>query len=102
MTILNSATLRNNLAQVLETVAQKKEPVLIGRFGQPKAILIDVTTYHWQKQIVDLAGRIDSLTKPEIETLEILLDEKTRKALSIGLNQVQKGELVTLDKFLES
>lgn len=101
MTMLNSASLRNNLANVLEKVALKKEPVLIGRFGQPKAVLVDVVTYNWQKQILDLVGRINSLTKSEIETLNILLDAKLRRTLLAGLEQAYKGEVISLDKFLE-
>lgn len=102
MTILNSAALRNNLANVLEEVVAKKEPVLIGRFGQPKAVLVDVVTYNWQKQILDLIGRINSLTKSEIETLNILLDAKLRSTLLAGLEQAYMGDVISLDKFLEN
>lgn len=101
MTILNSAALRNNLANVLEEVVLKKEPVLIGRFGQPKAVLVDIVSYNWQRQILDLVGRINSLNQFEIETLNILLDVKLRSALLTGLEQAYKGEVVSLDKFLE-
>lgn len=101
MTILNSADLRNNLASVLEQVAVKKKPVMIGRFGQPKAVLVDVFTYNWQKQVMDLLQRIESLNRSEIETLNILVDAKARESLFIGLQQIRSGDVISLDEFLK-
>lgn len=100
--MLNSADLRNNLAEVLETVVTKKKPVLIGRFGQPKAVLMDMYTYNWQKQIVSLVKKVNNLTKGEIETLNILLDDTARKALFSGLAQREAGEVVSLKDFLKA
>lgn len=99
MTILNSADLRNNLASILEKVATQRRPVLIGRFGQPKAILVDLITYNWQNQILGLLKKIDKLTPSEIETLNILLDDKARNALFAGLEEAEKGQLIPLNEF---
>lgn len=100
MTILNSADFRNNLAHILETVVAKKQPVMVGRFGQPKAVLVDIMTYNWQKQVIDLVRKIDRLSSSEIETLNILLDDRARKTLFTGLYEARKGEVVSFDEFL--
>lgn len=97
MTVMNSADLRNNLADVLEIVATKRKPVLVGRFGQPKAVLVDLFTYNWQKQVITLLKKIDKLSPSQIETLNILLDDKARTALFAGLRQVESGEVISLE-----
>jgi len=99
MTILNSADLRNNLASILEKVASNRQPVLVGRFGQPKAVLIDLFTYNWQKQTIELVKRIDTLTASERETLDVLLDDKARNMLFSGLEEAGKGQLIPLENF---
>ncbi len=101
MTILNSADLRNNLAQVVETVAKNKKPVVVGRFGQPKAVLMDIITYNWQKQVLNLLKKIHKLSSAEIETLNILLDDKARNALFVGLEEKDNREVVSLAQFLK-
>lgn len=73
---------------------------MVGRFGQPKAVLMDIFTYNWQKQVIALLKKIDKLSSAEIETLNILLDDRTRKALLEGLEEVKKGEVVSFDDFL--
>ncbi|MCJ7740438.1 type II toxin-antitoxin system Phd/YefM family antitoxin [Candidatus Microgenomates bacterium] len=100
MTILNSADLRNNLADVLKTLARKKEPVLIGRFGQPQAVMMDIYTYNWQQQVMKMLRKINKLTSSEIETLNILLDDKARNALFSGLEEMKRGEVISLSDFL--
>lgn len=100
MSILNSADLRNNLAQVVEAVAINKKPVVVGRFGQPKAVLVDFITYNWQKQVFNLLKKINKLSSTEIETLNILLDEKARNALFAGLEEKEKGQVINLSQFL--
>lgn len=97
MTIINSAQLRDNLADVLQTVATKQQSVLIGRFGQPKAVLIDYISYSWQKQILEYFKRIKKLTFSEIETLNILLDERAREAIFRGIRETQEGKLIPLE-----
>ncbi len=101
MNVMNSADLRNNLAEVLESVAKTQKPVMVGRFGQPKAVLVDVFTFNWQKQVMSLIKNIDKLTASEIETLNILLDDRARKALFSGLAQFQKGDVVSLEQFMK-
>lgn len=101
MNVMNSADLRNNLSDVLEAVAKKRQPVLVGRFGQPKAVLMDIATYNWQKQIIKLLGKIKSLTPSEIETLNILLSDTARKMLIAGLAELEAGEVVSLSEFLK-
>lgn len=101
MTLLNSADFRNNFAQILEAVARERKPVLVGRFGQPRAVLLDLFTYNWQSQVVRLLGKIKKLTKAEIETLNILLDEKARNSLFAGLKEAQEGKVISLSKFIK-
>lgn len=96
---MNSADLRDNLASVLEDVAKKRQPVMIGRFGQPKAVIIDILTYNWQKQVISLMKRIKKLNRPEIETLNLLLDDTARNALFSGLTEMEKGEVISLEEF---
>lgn len=98
---MNSADLRNNLAEVLEVVAKTRRHVMVGRFGQPKAVLVDLFTYNWQKQVINLLKRIDKLTTSEIETLNILLDDRTRKMLFAGLEEAKTGDVISLPEFLK-
>lgn len=101
MDVMNSADLRNNLAEVLEVVAKTHKPVMVGRFGQPKAVLVDLFTYNWQKQVINLLKRIDKLTTSEIETLNILLNDHTRKMLFAGLAEAKTGNVISLSEFLK-
>lgn len=94
MTLINSADLRSRFAEILATVVEKKQPVLVGRFGEPKAVLVDVTTYNIQQTILFYLSRLNQLTKSEIETLEILIDPKTRTMLIEGLKDVEQGKVM--------
>ncbi len=96
MTLLNSADFRNNFAEVLETLAKKREPVFVGRFGQPKAVLMDIFTYNWQSQVVKLLQKMKTgkLNLFEIETLNILLDDSARESLFAGLKDIEEGNVV--------
>lgn len=102
MTLLNSADFRNNFARILEAVIREKKPVVVGRFGQPKAVLLDLFTYNWQNQVVKLLGKIKELTKSEIETLNILLDGKTRNSLFAGLKEAEESKVTSLSQFIKS
>lgn len=102
MTIINSADLRNNLSDILESVSSKKAPVVVGRFGQPKVVLMDFITYNWQKQVIEMLKNIDKLSRSEIETLNILLDDKSRDSLLRGLDQAEKGDVTGLVEFLKA
>jgi len=74
--------------------------VVVGRFGQPKVVLLDMFTYNWQKQVIILLKRINNLTASEIETLNILLDDKARNSLFAGLQEKSTGEVISLKEFL--
>lgn len=101
MTLLNSADFRNNFAQILEAVTKERKPVLVGRFGQPRAVLLDLFTYNWQSQVVKLLGKIKKLTKSEIETLNILIDEKARNSLFSGLKEAEEGKIISFSQFIK-
>lgn len=96
MTLLNSADFRNNFAEVLETLVKKREPIFVGRFGQPKAVLMDIFTYNWQSQVVKLLRKMKTgkLNLSEIETLNILLDDTARESLFAGLKDLEEGNVV--------
>ena len=98
MTLINSADLRNRFAEIISNVVNDREPVLVGRFGQPKAVLVDLTTFNIQQTIVSLLSRLNTLSKPEIETLEILIDPKTRTMLIEGLKDVEQGKVISFNK----
>ena len=97
MNILNSADLRNNFAEVLDTLVKNKGPVFVGRFGQPRAVLMDIFTYNWQNQVLKLLAKMKTskLTSSEIETLNILLDNKARESLFAGLKDIEEGNVVS-------
>lgn len=97
MQMLNTAKFREKLPKILKRVQKEKKPFIVGRFGEPKAVLIDIQTFSWQQQVLDYLSRLDKLTKNEVETLEILLDKKTREMLFQGLSEIEKGETITLD-----
>ena len=98
MTLVNSADLRSRFAEILATVVEKKQPVLVGRFGEPKAVLVDLTTYNIQQTVLSYLSRFNELTKSEIETLEILIDPKTRTLLIEGLKDVEQGNVISFNK----
>lgn len=98
MTTVNSADLRSRMAEILTMVSEERKPVVVGRFGQPKAVLVDIATFNMQQTIISLLNRIDDLTPSEIETLDILIDKKTRSALIEGLKEIERGQVVPFDK----
>ena len=98
MTLVNSADLRSRFAEILATVVEKKQPVLVGRFGEPKAVLVDLTTYNIQQTVLSHLSRLKELNRSEIETLEILIDPKTRRMLIEGLKDVEQGNVISFNK----
>ncbi len=98
MTMVNSADLRSHFAEILATVTEEKKPVVVGRFGQPKAVIIDLTTFKLQQMVLDYLSRLDTLNKSEIETLEILIEPASRNALSEGLKDLEKGRFIPTDE----
>lgn len=71
--------LRNELAAVIDRVADLREHIVITRRGRPAAVLIPVDEY-------------DALE----ETAEILSDTDTLAAIEQGMREVERGETVTL------
>ena len=71
--------LRNELARVIDRVADLREHVVVTRRGRPAAVLIPVDEYEALE-----------------ETAEILSDAQTLAAIDEGLDEVERGETVTL------
>lgn len=71
--------LRAALAELLNDVADRREHVVVTRHGRPAAVLIPVDEY-------------DALE----ETAEILSDAGTLAAIDAGLEDIEKGDTVTL------
>jgi prevent-host-death family protein len=74
-------TLRNDLAHLLDEVADRRQHVVVTRHGRPAAVLVPVDEY-------------DALE----ETAEILSDVDALAAVEAGLAEIQRGETVTLDE----
>lgn len=70
---------RQDLASLLDQVADRREHVVVTRHGRPAAVLIPVDEY-------------DSLE----ETAEILFDPDTVRAAEQGLAEIERGEVVSL------
>jgi prevent-host-death family protein len=71
--------LRANLSTVLDTVADRRDHVLITRNGVPAAALVPIDEYEALE-----------------ETAEILSDPAAIAALDEGLGEIERGETVTL------
>ena len=71
--------LRNDLAHLLDEVADRREHVVVTRRGRPAAVLIPVDEYEALE-----------------ETAEILSDPDTLGAIGAGLAEIERGETVTL------
>lgn len=97
--VINTAKFREKLPAILKKIQEERKPVVVGRFGEPKAVLVDVQTYSWQQQVLNYLTRLDRLSRSEIETLEILLDAKTRNALLKGLAEIEEGETIDVEDF---
>ena len=96
--VINTAEFREKLPLILKRIQEEKKPVIVGRFSEPKAVLIDIATYSWQSKILGLISRLDSLTDNEAETLEFLIDTKTRNLLFKGLSEIEAGETIALEE----
>ena len=70
---------RQDLASLLDQVADRREHVVVTRHGRPAAVLIPVDEY-------------DSLE----ETAEILFDPDTVRAAEQGLGEIERDEVVSL------
>jgi prevent-host-death family protein len=76
--------LRNELAHVIDRVADLRQHVVVTRHGRPAAVLIPVDEY-------------DALE----ETAEILSDSATLRAIDRGLREIAREETVSLEQVRE-
>jgi antitoxin YefM len=81
MDVVPVRDLRNDLAHVIDRVADRREHVVVTRRGRPAAVLVPVDEY-------------DALE----ETAEILSDSATLQAIDRGLREIERGETVTLEQ----
>ena len=72
---------RQQLAELLTEVAERREHVTVTRRGRPAAVLIPVAEYEALE-----------------ETAEILSDDATLDAIRRGLEDLGRGDVVTLDE----
>jgi prevent-host-death family protein len=71
---------RSNLSELLSDVADRREHVLVSRYGRPVAALVPVDEYEALE-----------------ESAEILSDHDALAALEAGLAELARGEAVTLE-----
>lgn len=72
---------RNDLARLLDAVADRREHVVVTRRGRPAAALVPFDEYEALE-----------------ETAEILSDRDALAAIEAGLAELERGETVTLDE----
>ncbi|MEM3402089.1 MAG: hypothetical protein QW179_01245 [Candidatus Hadarchaeales archaeon] len=53
------------------------------------------------KILIDVLERIGDEVDGAVETLEILADEETLKAIEEGLNDIRAGNLLSFEEFLK-
>lgn len=51
--------------------------------------------------LIEVLARIDDEVEGAIETLEILGDEATLKAIEEGLREIKAGKMITFEDFLK-
>jgi antitoxin YefM len=73
--------LRSNLSSLLDDVGDRREHVLVTRNGAPAAALVPIDEYEALE-----------------ETAEILSDSDALTALEAGLEEIERGETLTLGK----
>ncbi len=72
---------RDHLSEMLDDVADRRNHVLVTRNGRPAAALVPVDEYEALE-----------------ETAEILSDPDAMAALELGLAELSRGDVVTLDE----
>jgi antitoxin YefM len=70
---------RNNLAEVLSDVVDRRDHVVVTRNGRPAAALVPIDEYEALE-----------------ETAEILSDAETLGAIQTGLDELARGETIEL------
>ena len=73
--------LRAGLARLLDEVADRRQHVVVTRHGRPAAVLIPIDEYEALE-----------------ETAEILSDGDALTSIDTGLEEIERGETVTLDE----
>lgn len=71
---------RSNLSRFLSDVADRRDHVLVTRNGRPAAALVPIDEYEALE-----------------ETAEILSDPGTLDAIETGLDEVERGETITVE-----
>ena len=72
---------RSNLSELLSDVADRRDHVLVTRNGKLAAAMVPI-------------GEYEALE----ETAEILSDESTLQAIEVGLAELERGDVVTLEE----
>jgi prevent-host-death family protein len=73
--------LRANLSSLLSEVADRRDHVLVTRNGKPAAAIVPVDEYEGLE-----------------ETAEILSDPETLAAIEAGLEELERGEVISLEE----
>ena len=73
--------LRADLAELLDQVADRREHVIVTRYGRPAAAIVPIDEYEGLE-----------------ETAEILSDHVALKAIQRGLSDLKAGRVATLDE----
>ncbi|MBU1322834.1 type II toxin-antitoxin system Phd/YefM family antitoxin [Patescibacteria group bacterium] len=94
ITTVNSAVFRSNIADFLENIA-RSGAIVISRFGQPKAVMVDRLTYKIQKTVMELLDKFPKLSKSEQETLNLLMDKNARENLIKAMSDSDSGKGVS-------
>lgn len=92
--IVSSAVFRNNLAEFLEKIAAGRM-MIISRFGQTKAVVVDKLTFKMQKTTMELLDKFPKLNKSEQETLNLLMDKKARESLIQAMRDLETGKRIS-------
>jgi len=81
MRMVPARELRNDLARLLDEVADRREHLVVTRRGRPAAALVPVDEYEALE-----------------ESAEILSDPDAVAAIETGLAELERGETVTLEE----
>lgn len=95
--VVNSAIFRDNLAEWLDKISQGAA-IAIARFGQTKAVVVDKLTFKMQQTLTDLLDKFPHLNQREQETLNLLMDKKSRQGLVAAMRDLDSGKTVAADK----
>ncbi|MBU1085737.1 MAG: type II toxin-antitoxin system Phd/YefM family antitoxin [Candidatus Beckwithbacteria bacterium] len=91
---IDSSIFRNNLSSYLEKVSTGGV-MAISRFGQKKAILMDSLSFKIQSTLMGLLDKFPNLTEREEETLNILMNKKSRQNLINAMRDIETGSVVS-------